>query len=204
MSSDWNACNLQPLLHFKTVLPAAPVLQALVSLPRSSLSHTLAVIADGIAAGCEPCIPVLLPWQAPTASSLRPAAPEHAAALSVPSTARRRTCMDIQSDHPVPLHAQAGSAELYLRDECGIPEQLVDAVLITAVAWRVTPGGRPLIDRRRRCRCERNMPLVNQYLQEHCNIPPGATAAKLKRICNQGAYHVSSGYSHTSCFGDAC
>ncbi|KAK9794360.1 hypothetical protein WJX73_004870 [Symbiochloris irregularis] len=64
------------------------------------------------------------------------------------------------------------SAEYYLRDVCGIPEKLVDAVLVTAVAWRVTPGGRALIDRRRRCRCERNMPLVSEYLQD-CGVRQG-------------------------------
>ena len=87
--------------------------------------------------------------------------------------------MATQRDFAVPLRAQEGSAEMYLRDVCGIPENLVDAVLITAVAWRVTPGGRPLIDRRRRCRCERNMPLVSKYLQEHCSISPGVPGLRL-------------------------
>lgn len=110
----------------------------------------------------------------PTLSSLLKADPCDGSAAPIPSTARRRTCMATQRDFAVPLRSQEGSAELFLRDVCGIPEHLVDAVMITAVAWRVTPGGRPLIDRRRRCRCERNMPLVSQYLQEHCNIPAGA------------------------------
>ena len=101
------------------------------------------------------------------------------ASPSIPATARRHLFMAVQHDHPSPLRAQAGSAELYLRDVCGIPEHLVDAVLVTAVAWRVTPGGRPLIDRRRRCRCERNMPLVCKYLQEHCNVPPGRVASTM-------------------------
>eukprot|EP00884_Botryococcus_braunii_P002347 jgi/Botrbrau1/12112/Bobra.0186s0031.2 len=66
----------------------------------------------------------------------------------------------------------AGSAELYLRDRCGIPQDKVDAVMTKAVAWRITPGGRPLIDRRRRSRVERNLPLVAEYLQD-CGLPEG-------------------------------
>ena len=32
-----------------------------------------------------------------------------------------------------------------------------EAAYLQAVAWRFTPGGRPLIDRRRRLRVERNV-----------------------------------------------
>ena len=71
------------------------------------------------------------------------------------------------------LRMQEGSAERYLADVCGVPESQVDAVMNAAVAWRVTAGGRPLIDRRRRCRVERNMHIVNKYLVEKCGVAPG-------------------------------
>ena len=45
-------------------------------------------------------------------------------------------------------------------------------VMTTATAWRVTPGGRPLIDRRRRSRVARNVVLVAEYL-EKLDIPAG-------------------------------
>ncbi len=45
-----------------------------------------------------------------------------------------------------------------------------------AVSWRVTPGGRALIDRRRRSRVERNMRAVAHYLVHACGLPPGAPA----------------------------
>lgn len=70
------------------------------------------------------------------------------------------------------VRVQAGSAELYLRDTCGIPQDAVDAVMTKAVAWRITRGGRPLIDRRRRSRVERNLPQVADYLQR-CGVPAG-------------------------------
>eukprot|EP00951_Prasinocladus_malaysianus_P044957 scaffold589380_cov28-Prasinocladus_malaysianus.AAC.1 len=48
----------------------------------------------------------------------------------------------------------------------------IEKVVIEAVAWRVTPGGRPLIDRRRRARVERNMKQISDYLVE-CGVPDG-------------------------------
>ncbi len=42
-----------------------------------------------------------------------------------------------------------------------------------AVAWRVTPGGRSLIDRRRRSRVERNVRLVVEHLELECGVPFG-------------------------------
>ncbi|BDA51016.1 hypothetical protein COCOBI_17-2350 [Coccomyxa sp. Obi] len=66
-----------------------------------------------------------------------------------------------------------GSAERYLADVCGVPESQVDAVMSAAVAWRVTAGGRPLIDRRRRSRVERNIRIVERYLIDKCGVPPG-------------------------------
>lgn len=71
------------------------------------------------------------------------------------------------------LRMQEGSAERYLADVCGVPESQVDAVMNAAVAWRVTAGGRPLIDRRRRCRVERNMHIVTKYLVDKCGVAPG-------------------------------
>ena len=60
---------------------------------------------------------------------------------------------------------QDGSPEWYLTEQCGIPQEMVDAVLNTATAWRVTPAGRPLIDRRRRSRVARNVVLIREYLE---------------------------------------
>ena len=42
----------------------------------------------------------------------------------------------------------------------------------TATAWRVTPAGRPLIDRRRRSRVARNVVLIKEYL-ESLGVPAG-------------------------------
>lgn len=72
------------------------------------------------------------------------------------------------------LPAQEGSAERYLADVCGVPESQVEAVMSAAVAWRVTAGGRPLIDRRRRSRVERNIRIVERYLIDKCGVPAGA------------------------------
>ncbi len=55
----------------------------------------------------------------------------------------------------------------------GMPPERVDEVVLTAVAWRVTPAGRPLIDRRRRSRVERNVRSVAEYLMHDCAVPPG-------------------------------
>ena len=67
---------------------------------------------------------------------------------------------------------QEGSPEKFLYEHCRIPEDQVDVVMTTATAWRVTPGGRPLIDRRRRSRVARNVVLVAEYL-EKLEIPAG-------------------------------
>ena len=73
------------------------------------------------------------------------------------------------------MHAgqQEGSAEQFLLNECGIEESKVDGIITAAVAWRVTPGGRQLIDRRRRSRIERNMLQCAEYLIKECGIEPG-------------------------------
>ncbi|DBB12200.1 TPA: hypothetical protein ACH3X3_006306 [Trebouxia sp. C0006] len=67
-----------------------------------------------------------------------------------------------------------GSAEQFLLNECGIEESRVDGVIRAAVAWRITPGGRQLIDRRRRSRIERNMLICAEYLVHDCGIEPGS------------------------------
>lgn len=60
-----------------------------------------------------------------------------------------------------------------MNEECGIPAEAVNAVVTAAVAWRVTPGGRPLIDRRRRSRVERNVRGVVEHLVTACGVEPG-------------------------------
>ena len=74
------------------------------------------------------------------------------------------------------VRTQAGSAERYLTDVCGVPESAVDGVIRRAVTWRVTAGGRNLIDRRHRSRVERNMPIVAAYLTDVCGIAPGRSS----------------------------
>lgn len=74
------------------------------------------------------------------------------------------------------VRSQAGSAERYLTDVCGVPESAVDGVIRRAVTWRVTAGGRNLIDRRHRSRVERNMPIVAAYLTDVCGIAPGRSS----------------------------
>ena len=89
----------------------------------------------------------------------------------------RNVCMAaLSSSSPEPvMHAQKqeGSAEQFLLNECGIEECKVDEVIRAAVAWRVTPGGRQLIDRRRRSRIERNLLICAEYLVKECGIEPG-------------------------------
>ena len=67
---------------------------------------------------------------------------------------------------------QEGSLEQYLV-HIGMPSERVDEVVLAAVAWRVTPAGRPLIDRRRRSRVERNVQSVADYLRHDCGVRPG-------------------------------
>ena len=73
----------------------------------------------------------------------------------------------------VTVRSQAGSAERYLSEVCGVPESAVDDVIMRAVTWRVTAAGRSLIDRRRRSKVERNMPIVAAYLTDVCGVLPG-------------------------------
>mmetsp|Transcript_37594 Transcript_37594/g.96186 ORF Transcript_37594/g.96186 Transcript_37594/m.96186 type:complete len:748 (-) Transcript_37594:129-2372(-) len=63
-----------------------------------------------------------------------------------------------------------GSLEWFL-EKVGVPADAIERVVIDAVAWRVTSGGRLLIDRRRRARVERNMMEVAEYLLDPCGVP---------------------------------
>lgn len=79
------------------------------------------------------------------------------------------------------LRPQEGSLEQYLT-QIGVPREVVDRTVMAAVAWRVTPGGRPLIDRRRRSRVERNVQSVAEYLMQECGIAPSAPPAPSFRV----------------------
>lgn len=67
---------------------------------------------------------------------------------------------------------QEGSLEEYLL-ELGIPREQVDTTVQAAIVWRVTPAGRPLIDRRRRSRVERNVRSVTEHLLTECGLTKG-------------------------------
>eukprot|EP00887_Chlorella_sp_A99_P001316 scaffold14.g1316.t1 len=67
---------------------------------------------------------------------------------------------------------ERGSLEEYLV-ECGVPPGDVNRVVTAATAWRVTPQGRPLVDRRRRLRVERNVRMVVEHLEVACGVPFG-------------------------------
>merc|ERR1719199_1829636 len=72
--------------------------------------------------------------------------------------------------------SQGGSAETVLNAyliDIGVPEQDVERLVNSAVAWRMTPGGRPLIDRRRQSRLTRNVKIVTKYLVDKCDVPLG-------------------------------
>lgn len=92
----------------------------------------------------------------------------------------RMAALGRTSAEPV-MHAsqQEGSAEMFLQDKCGIDESKVDGVIKAAVAWRVTAGGRLLIDRRRRSRVERNMFICAEYLISTCGIEPGMMCCRI-------------------------
>ena len=60
---------------------------------------------------------------------------------------------------------EAGSLEAFLSSpQVGLSRPEVEAVIRKATAWRVTPGGRPLVDRSLRGRAERGAPGVASYL----------------------------------------
>eukprot|EP00963_Diacronema_lutheri_P005481 scaffold426_cov319-Pavlova_lutheri.AAC.58 len=55
----------------------------------------------------------------------------------------------------------------------GVPEEQAASVVDRACAWRVTRGGRALIDRRRRKRVQRHMEKVVRYLEDVCGVESG-------------------------------
>ena len=59
-----------------------------------------------------------------------------------------------------------------LLDE-GVPDGVVDEVVARVIAWRITQGGRTLVDKRRRRRVELNMPEVVEYLEATSGIVRG-------------------------------
>eukprot|EP00889_Picochlorum_renovo_P004083 jgi/Picre1/31113/NNA_006467.t1 len=61
----------------------------------------------------------------------------------------------------------------------GVPESQIERLVNSAVAWRMTPGGRPLIDRRRQSRLTRNVKIVAKYLVEKCGVPLGPDGLQL-------------------------
>ena len=90
---------------------------------------------------------------------------------SAPSSRRKKTVDmtvgtdDVRDSPETVLNA-------YLVD-IGVPEDEVERLVNAAVAWRMTPGGRPLIDRRRQSRLTRNVKIVAKYLVEKCDVPLG-------------------------------
>ncbi|GMH35055.1 hypothetical protein BSKO_02923 [Bryopsis sp. KO-2023] len=71
-----------------------------------------------------------------------------------------------------PTAWEEGSLECLLA-QAGVLKEQVESVAAAASAWRVTPGGRPLIDRKRRTRVARNIKHVIDYLVNKCGIPAG-------------------------------
>ena len=59
---------------------------------------------------------------------------------------------DVEQEAASSSGSASGSPETVLNAyliDIGVPEQDVERLVNSAVAWRMTPGGRPLIDRRR-------------------------------------------------------
>jgi hypothetical protein len=90
---------------------------------------------------------------------------------SAPSSKRKKTVeMTVATDDARDSTDTVLNA--YLVD-IGVPEDEVERLVNAAVAWRMTPGGRPLIDRRRQSRLTRNVKIVAKYLVEKCDVPLG-------------------------------
>jgi hypothetical protein len=80
------------------------------------------------------------------------------------------------------------------------PPLLLLCLRLQAVAWRVTPGGRSLIDRRRRSRVERNVRLVVEHLELECKVPFGEWAAAQRAVPEQyKSRQVHSGTARANC-----
>ena len=120
--------------------------------------------------------PSLLKHSPPVAASLATRLATSGAARplrTVCTAAISSSSPDEPAEPAVHAGQQEGSAEQFLLNECGIEASKVDAIILAAVAWRITPGGRQLIDRRRRSRIERNMLQCAEYLITECGIEPG-------------------------------
>lgn len=120
-----------------------------------------------------PTTPSLLKHSPPAVASLTTRPATRHAPRNVCTAALSSSSPDEPAEHAVHAGQQEGSAEQFLLNECGIEESKVDGIITAAVAWRVTPGGRQLIDRRRRSRIERNMLQCAEYLIKECGIEPG-------------------------------
>ena len=120
-----------------------------------------------------PTTPSLLKHSPPAVASLTTRPATRHAPRNVCTAALSSSSPDEPAEHAVHTGQQEGSAEQFLLNECGIEESKVDGIITAAVAWRVTPGGRQLIDRRRRSRIERNMLQCAEYLIKECGIEPG-------------------------------
>lgn len=71
------------------------------------------------------------------------------------------------------LDEQEGSLEKFLEEGLGIAAADVDTLVQKAIVWRITPGGRSLLDRRRRSRVERNVYGIVDHLADECHLPTG-------------------------------
>lgn len=119
--------------------------------------------------------PSLLKHSPPVAAGLAPRHALRPLLRNVCTAALSASSPDEPAEPAVHAGQQEGSAEQFLLRECGIDASKVDGIITDAVAWRVTPGGRQLIDRRRRSRIERNMLQCAEYLIKECGIEPGQT-----------------------------
>lgn len=71
------------------------------------------------------------------------------------------------------LDEQEGSLEKFLEVGLGIAAADVDTLVQKAIVWRITSGGRSLLDRRRRSRVERNVYGIVDHLADECHLPTG-------------------------------
>lgn len=139
--------------------------------------------------------PNLLKHSPPAAASLTTRPAPRPALRNVCTAALSSSSPDEPAEHAVRAGQQEGSAEQFLLNECGIEKSKVDGIITAAVAWRVTPGGRQLIDRRRRSRIERNMLQCAEYLIKECGIETGqsqihAWLSQLQRCMQRGMCRV--------------
>eukprot|EP00210_Caulerpa_lentillifera_P007197 g6887.t1 len=90
----------------------------------------------------------------------------------------QKTKRRIRTDSRDPYSWKEGSLEHSLA-KAGVLNEAVEKVGAAAAAWRVTPKGRPLIDRRRRTRVKRNITGVTDYLVNKCGVPSGELSVSL-------------------------